>query len=123
MLNQISSHSRQSIVLTLRPAVFDRYILALNEACFLQTLAQRDHEVRGVSERGAPQETNNRHRRLLRPRRERPRRRAAEERDELASPHAQPTSGLGPYITTPLRKNAAVHHSKNCALMSQMGRN
>jgi hypothetical protein len=24
-------------------------------------------------------------------------------------------------ITTPLRKNAAVHHSKNCALMSQMG--
>jgi hypothetical protein len=30
-------------------------------------------------------------------------------------------SGLGPHITTPLRKNAAVHHSKNCALMSQMG--
>jgi hypothetical protein len=32
-----------------------------------------------------------------------------------------PSSGLGPDITTPLRKNAAVHHSKNCALMSQMG--
>src|SRR5262249_3042868 len=32
-----------------------------------------------------------------------------------------PSSGLGPHITTPLRKNAAVHHSKNCALMSQMG--
>jgi len=31
------------------------------------------------------------------------------------------SSGLGPDITTPLRKNAAVHHSKNCALMSQMG--
>jgi hypothetical protein len=28
---------------------------------------------------------------------------------------------LGPHITTPLRKNAAVHHSKDCALMSQMG--
>jgi hypothetical protein len=32
-----------------------------------------------------------------------------------------PSSTLGPDITTPLRKNAAVHHSKNCALMSQMG--
>src|SRR5262249_41892545 len=31
-----------------------------------------------------------------------------------------PSSGLGPDITTPLRKDAAVHHSKNCALMSQM---
>jgi hypothetical protein len=25
------------------------------------------------------------------------------------------------HITTPLRKDAAVHHSKNCALMSQLG--
>jgi hypothetical protein len=33
----------------------------------------------------------------------------------------RPSSGLGPHITTPLRKNAALHHSKNCALMSQMG--
>jgi hypothetical protein len=32
-----------------------------------------------------------------------------------------PSSGLAPDITTPLRKNAAVHHSKNCAMMSQMG--
>jgi hypothetical protein len=32
-----------------------------------------------------------------------------------------PSSGLGRDITTPLRKNAAVHHSKNCAMMSQMG--
>jgi hypothetical protein len=32
-----------------------------------------------------------------------------------------PTSALGPDITTPLRKNAAVHHSKNCVMMSQMG--
>jgi hypothetical protein len=31
------------------------------------------------------------------------------------------SSGSGLHITTPLRKNAAVHHSKNCALMSQMG--
>ena len=52
---------------------------------------------------------------------ERPRSRAAEQRYERASPHGRPSSGSGPHITTPLRKNAAVHHSKNCALMSQMG--
>ena len=40
--------------------------------------------MRGVSERGVPQETNNRHRRLLRARAKRPRRRAAEKRDERA---------------------------------------
>jgi hypothetical protein len=34
-----------------------------------------------------------------------------------------PSLGLGPDITMPLRKNAVVHHSKNCALMSQMGHN
>src|SRR4029077_2208377 len=49
--------------------------------------------------------------------------RAAEKRDDVASPHGHPSSGLGPHITTPLRKNAAVHDSKNCALMSQMGHN
>jgi hypothetical protein len=27
----------------------------------------------------------------------------------------------GPHITTRLQKNAAVHHSRNCAMMSQMG--
>jgi hypothetical protein len=52
----------------------------------------------------------------LRARREWPRRGTAEHRDELASPHAHPSSDLGPHITTPLRKNAAVHPSKNCAL-------
>src|SRR5262245_43026688 len=47
--------------------------------------------------------------------------RTAEQRDELASPHGRPSSGLGPHISTPLFKNVAVHHNKNCALMWQMG--
>ena len=47
-------------------------------------------------------------------------RRTAEQRDEITSPHGAPSSGLGPDIITPLRKNVAVHHCKNCALMSQM---
>src|SRR5262245_10767655 len=38
-------------------------------------------------DRGAPEEPDHRHR-LLRPRRQRPRRRAAEQRDNLAPPHS-----------------------------------
>src|SRR5215813_12157513 len=81
--------------LIFRRTVFDQDVLTLDEACFLEALAEGCHEVRGVSERGVPQETNNRHRRLLRLRRERPRcRHATEQRDELAS--SQDWHGLSP---------------------------
>jgi hypothetical protein len=79
---------RQLANLTERPPVFDRDVLALDEARFRQALAERSHPVRHVSERSAAKENNDRHRWLLRPRRERPSdRRAAEQRDELASFH------------------------------------
>src|SRR5215510_11918364 len=72
--------------LIFRRAVFDQDGLALDEAYFLQALAKGGHEVRSVSERGVPQETNHRHRRLLRARRERPRGcRAAECGQEFSS--------------------------------------
>src|SRR5262249_42997054 len=77
--------------LIFRRTVFDQDVLTLDVACFLEALAEGCHEVRGVSERGVPQETNNRHR-LLRARRERPRRRAAEQRDEIASLHSMTSS-------------------------------
>jgi hypothetical protein len=48
---------------------------------------------------------------LLRARRKRPSSRAAEQRDELASPHG-PLLSSGRHITTWLRENAVVHHSK-----------
>src|SRR5262249_14079792 len=105
--NQITRQVRQSIILPLRPAVFDRYVLALDVACFLQALAERDHEVRGVSERGAAQETNNRHRRLLRPRREWPRgRRAAEQRDEFAPVHSITSSARASSVGDKSRPSA-----------------
>ena len=44
--NQISHQSRQPINLIVRIAIFDRDVLALDEACFLQALAERGHEVR-----------------------------------------------------------------------------
>jgi hypothetical protein len=58
--------------------------LALGEACLPQALAECGHKVRELPERRIPQKPDYRHRRLLRARRERPRSRAAEERDELA---------------------------------------
>src|SRR6516225_5867186 len=48
---------------------------------------ERGNEVRVPVRRDAVEEADHRHRWLLRARRERPRRRAAEKRDELAAPH------------------------------------
>src|SRR5215475_10572678 len=81
--------------LIFRRAVFDQDVLALDEACFLQTLAERGDQVREVGERAVPQETNNRLRRLLRARRERPHGCcAADERDELAPFHSITSSAM-----------------------------
>ena len=49
--NQIGHQRRQAIYLILRIAVFDRDVLALDEACFLQTLAERGRQ--GASSRRA----------------------------------------------------------------------
>ena len=83
--NQFGRQRRQPIGLTLGPAVFDRHVLALDIAGFLQALAECAQTVRDRVRRFAVEEPDHRHRRLLRARRERPRgRRAAEQRDELA---------------------------------------
>src|SRR6516164_1225029 len=68
----------KAIVVTLRPAVFDRDVLAFDVAGFLQTLAERANEVRIRSGRSAMKITDHWNNRSLRARRQRPRRRAAE---------------------------------------------
>src|SRR5262245_51674417 len=74
--------------LILRRAVFDRDVLPLDEACFLQALAERGHQVPSVGKRRTAEEPDHRHC-LLRARREGPgRRRTAEQSDELAAPHS-----------------------------------
>ena len=83
--NSAASAGSRSILI-LRPAVFDRYVLALDIAGLLQALAKSAQTVRACVRRCGVKEPDHRHRRLLRPRRERPRRRrAAEQRDELAA--------------------------------------
>src|SRR5262249_4487942 len=96
---QISDQRRQPMGLIFRRAVFDHDVLALDEACFLEALAERGDEMRGIGERCATEKSN--HWQLLRAHRQRPRgRRAAEQRDELAALHsitssARPSSVSG----------------------------
>jgi len=76
-VNEIGQQRWKSIVLILRPAVFDRYVLALDIAGFAQTLTERAQTAREHVRRFAPEVSDHWHRGLLRARRERPRRRAA----------------------------------------------
>src|SRR5262249_23538895 len=68
-----------------RPAVFDRYVLAVDIAGFLQALTECSYHRDIPARRCAVEESDHRHQ-LLRPRRERPRRRASEKRNEIAPP-------------------------------------
>src|SRR5262249_39586762 len=74
-------------VLTLRPTIFDGYIVALNIADFLQSFSERRREVRTRLRRPLVEKSDHGHRRLLRARGERPRGggSAAEQRDESAT--------------------------------------
>jgi len=77
--DQLGRQPRQSVVLAVRPAVFRRHVLALDVAAFAQAPPECGHTVRERS-RSTAEESDHRHRRLLRARRERPRSRRAAER-------------------------------------------
>ena len=81
--NEVGGQRGQSIVLVVRPAVFDREVLALDIACLFQAPMERGQEGRVLAGRPAVEEPDYRQRRLLRAGGERPRSRAAEKRDEL----------------------------------------
>src|SRR6516165_6617318 len=89
---QIGCEVAQSVGLVLRPAILDCHILALNVAEFTKALVECGQMACAIDRRGAAKESYHRHRRLLRARRERPSRRAAEQRDELATLHYSITS-------------------------------
>src|SRR5262245_38112419 len=87
-MNEVRRLRRQSLVSAFRPAILDRHVLAVYVAGLLQSLAKRDCVKRIPLRRCAVEESDHRHRRLLCPRRLRPRSRAAEQRDELAPFHS-----------------------------------
>ena len=63
--NQFGGQCWQPIVLTLREAVFDRYVLALDVAGFFQALAERGQKVWIIAGRPAVEETDYRYWRML----------------------------------------------------------
>ena len=99
--SQIGRQRWKPIDLIVGPAVFDRYVLALDMTGFLQTLAKSAQTVHVRAGRRAVQEPDHRHRLLLRPRRQRPCRRACKSRDELAPSHVGALNpALGQLATT-----------------------
>ena len=70
----------QPIELVLRPAKYDRDVVAVDEACFLQALAECRYPINCIGRGRGIKETDHRYRRLLRSRRERPCSRSAAER-------------------------------------------
>src|SRR5262249_53318638 len=79
---------RQPIVVTLRPAILDLDVLALDIACFFQSLPERAQAARVYVGRCAAEKSDHRHPALLRARRQRPSSRAAEKRDERTTSHS-----------------------------------
>src|SRR5262249_58990107 len=105
---QFTRQGRQSIQLIIGPAILDDDVLTLDKASFFEALAKStqtvlDHRAR----RSVVEEPDHRHCRLLRARRERPRRRTAEQRDELAAFHS---------ITSSARASTAAGISRPSAL-------
>src|SRR5262249_40058003 len=91
--HQFTGQRRQPIILTVRPAVFDCDVLALDMARLLQPLSKRAQTLHVVLKRCGAEEADHRECRLLRARRQRPRSgRAAEERDEGAPFHSMTSS-------------------------------
>ena len=91
--HQIGGEARQPIRLIVSPALLDDDIASFDEPFLAQPFAEFRHEVRKRRGDRVAKKPDHRHRRLLRARRERPRRRrAAEQRDELAPPDHSITS-------------------------------
>ena len=57
-MNQFGCKRRQSIILAFRPAIFDRYILALYISCLFQSLVKRTQAFRVLVTRCVAEETN-----------------------------------------------------------------
>ena len=87
--DELSGDLGKPLAAPLRPAILDRDGAALDPAELTQPLHKCGSPLAPVRRRASAEESDGRQlRRLLRPRRQRPRRRrAAEQRDELAPPH------------------------------------
>src|SRR6516165_8162588 len=93
--NEIGCQAGQSIELAACPAVLDRDIAAFGETGFIEPATKCCREIGAGFGRAVDEKPDDRHRCLLRTRRERPRGcRTAEQRDELASFHSITSSAM-----------------------------
>src|SRR5262245_20860173 len=90
--DEVSNERRYAIVSAVQPMVLDHHALPLDEAGFVEGFAERSGMARRGIGRPTADKADYRHRRLLRARYQRPCSRAAEQRDELASPDHSITS-------------------------------
>src|SRR5262249_49072675 len=88
-----------------RPAILDRDVPAFEITCLAETLQKRTQDRCCLAGRSRAQEPDHRHR-LLRARQERPRGRAAEERDERAPPHSITSSARASSVAGTSRPRA-----------------
>src|SRR5262249_61858010 len=96
---QIGCEVGQSVGLVLRPAILDRHILALDVAGFTKALAECGQIACTINRPRAAKESYHRHRRLLRPHRERPcGRGAADCSQQFPSSDADCTTPLPPEV-------------------------
>jgi hypothetical protein len=89
-LTWIDRQCQKVIVLASRPAIFDLYVLSLNVADFLEAPLNGTQTERISFGRSWGKKSDHRHCRPLRTCHDRPSRRAAEKRDELAPLHGVP---------------------------------
>jgi hypothetical protein len=94
--SQIGGQLRQSINPIFCPAIFDCNISTFGIAGLVQTLPERGQTANIIEmPSSTAEESDNRRRRLLRPRRARPDRRTTDQCDELAPPHGAYPKGHG----------------------------
>jgi len=83
--HEFCCHLKNPVIPIIGPAILDGDVLALDESGLVQTMSERTDKGLGAGRRRGAEETDHRHRGLLRAHSERPRRRgAADKRDELA---------------------------------------
>src|SRR5262249_32328496 len=106
--DQLGGEHWQPVVLALRPPKFNRDVLTLDEIGLTEAAPKRLHKTPPGSGRRAVEKPDHRHRRLLCPRRERPRGRAAEQTDELAPLHVWMAPAWQEKIERAAQKSLAV---------------
>src|SRR5262245_57481620 len=86
-VDEFGGQRGETAIVAARPTKLKRNALAFNEAAILQATPKRFYQMCRLFGRPRTQESNDRQR-LLRVHGDRPSRRAAEQRDELAAPHS-----------------------------------